>query len=282
MDVKMLDKKYHIDAETDCRCRYVRSDTEYFRLHSHNYYELFLVLKGDVCHIVNSHRQNLKEGQLLFIRDFDVHDYVSGDGNYFEFINLAFEKEIFDALSAYLGKGFPKDELVSSKLPPMVYLSKAKMEELFFRLTELNQGMDKDIVKTKMKILLSDIFTKYFFNFSENKTEIPVWLEITYEKMKKPLNFIAGIERMYEISGKSREHLSRSLKAYYGISPSEMIVDLRLEYSANLLMTSNLSVADICFECGFENLSWFYKQFKKRYGIAPCRYRKSMLESKNN
>ena len=50
---KMLDAKDHVDAQSGCLCRYVRSDTEYFRPHNHNYYELFLVLKGDVCHIIN-------------------------------------------------------------------------------------------------------------------------------------------------------------------------------------------------------------------------------------
>lgn len=277
MDVKMLDKKYHIDEETDFRCRYIRSDTEYFRLHNHNYYELFMVLKGEVCHLINSHRQNLKEGQILFIRDFDVHDYVSSDGNYFEFINIAFTKETFLELAEFLGEGFPKDDLISSMLPPMVQLSKTKRDEIFFRLTELNQGTDKRIANTKMRVLVFEIFTKYFLNFSEDKTDIPMWLEITYEKMKNPQNFVLGLEKMYEISGKSREHLSRSLKEYYGVSPSEMINDLRLEYSANLLITSNLSATDICYECGFENLSWFYKQFKKKYGVAPAEYRKNML-----
>lgn len=80
---------------------------------------------------------------------------------------------------------------------------------------------------------------------------------------------------MYEISGKSREHLSRSLKNYYGVTPSEFIADLRLEYAVNLLLTSNLSVTDICFESGFENLSWFYKQFRQKYGETPADYRKN-------
>ena len=34
---KMLDAKDHVDAQSGCLCRYVRSDTEYFRPHNHNY-----------------------------------------------------------------------------------------------------------------------------------------------------------------------------------------------------------------------------------------------------
>jgi len=80
---------------------------------------------------------------------------------------------------------------------------------------------------------------------------------------------------MYEISGKTREHLTRKLKAYYNITPTEFVNELKLEYCANLLLTSNLPVVDVCYSCGFENLSWFYKIFRKKYGITPSKYRKN-------
>ena len=95
--------------------------------------------------------------------------------------------------------------------------------------------------------------------------------------MKKPQNFIAGSTRMYELCGKSREHLSRTLKQYYNITISEFVNDLRLEYSANLLLTSNLSVVDIAYESGFENISWFYKAFERKFSTTPLKYRKSNL-----
>ena len=116
---------------------------------------------------------------------------------------------------------------------------------------------------------------KYFFDYKEDKVKIPLWLEITVEKMKKPENFVKGIQRMYEISGKSREHLSRSLKKDYNTTIQDFVNTLRLEYCINLLSHSNLSVTDICFECGFENVSWFYKVFEKKYGTSPSKYRKN-------
>lgn len=277
MEPKMLDAKYHLNIDTGYKCRYVKSDTEYFRPHNHNYYELFMVLRGEVCHIINNKEQNLKEGHLLFIRDFDIHDYKSADGNYFEFINLAFSKESFLELAEYLGTGFPANTLLKAKMPPLINLSPSKKEELFFSLTELNQNMENEVASAKMRTMLCEIFTKFFMNYSEKKTDIPFWLETTCERMKKPRNFIAGTERMYELSGKSREHLSRSMKKYYGITVSEFITGLRLEYSASLLLSSNLSATDICFECGFENVSWFYKIFANKYKTTPVKYRKKYI-----
>lgn len=274
MDIKMLDCKNHVDLETGCLCRYVKSDTEYFRQHYHNYYELFMVLKGETCHVVNGKEQLLKEGQILFIRDFDIHDYKSADGNYFEIVNLAFTKETFLSLFEYLGEGFPSEKLLKASFPPMVNLSQREKEKLFYSFMELNQSSDKATVKLKARTLILNIFIQYFMNYSEKESDIPLWLEMTWEKMKNPKNFIAGVEKMYEISGKSREHLCRSLKTYYNITPSALVADLRLEHSVNLLLTSNLSVTDICYECGFENISWFYKMFVKKFGMTPVSYRK--------
>ena len=174
----------------------------------------------------------------------------------------------------YLGAGFCGEKLLNTPMPPVVTLSPVKKEKLFFQLTELNESSNKELAKTKAKILILNIFNEYFSDYSEKENNIPLWLEITCEKMKKPQNFIAGAEKMYEISGKSREHLSRCLKKWYNTSPTEMITDLRLEYASRLLLTSNLHVTDICYECGFENLSWFYKQFCKKFSMTPVEYRK--------
>lgn len=274
METKMLDYNIHTDAETGVLCRYVKSDTEYFRPHYHNYYEIFMVLKGEPVHKINGKEQLLHEGQILFMRDFDVHDYKSKDGNSFEIVNLAFTRETLFELIEYLGNGFPADRFLKADMPPTVNLSKKEKEMLFYSLMEINKGADKAVVKLKTRAMLAKIFTEYFVEYEEKESNIPLWLEMTYEKMKNPKNFIAGAERMCEISGKSREHLSRSLKKYYNTAPSALICNLRLEHSANLILASNLSVTDICYECGFENLSWFYKQFVKKFGITPAEYRK--------
>ena len=274
MNVKMLDAKNHIDADSGCLCRYVRSDTEYFRLHCHNYYELFLVVKGEVCHIVNGKEQQLKEGQLLFIRDFDVHDYVRGNDNYFEFLNLAFSRETFSSMTEFLGEGFPADSLLATPYPPLVTLSPSDKEKLSYSLIELHRNSDKAQIRMNARALLISIFTGYFHRYTEGTTHIPTWLAVTYEKMKEPGNFILGASRMYELSGRSREHLTRCMQQYYHTTPTALVTDLRLEYAANLLLISNLKATDICYECGFENLSWFYKVFAAKYQVTPAEYRR--------
>ena len=55
----------------------------------------------------------------------------------------------------------------------------------------------------------------------------------------------------------------------------DYINDLRLNYWANCLLNSDAPILDICYECGFENVSWAYTLFKQKYGMSPLKYRKN-------
>ncbi len=275
-DVKMLDKKKHIDAASGFRLRYVKSSTEYFRPHCHNYFELCLMINGKCKHMINNTIQLLSEGYLLLIRDFDIHDYAGTGDNEFQFLNLSFEIDTLRGAFDYLGDGFNYGALLTAEYSPCVILSQHEKMKLFYSLMELNSIKDSRLAKTQMRALLLNIFIKYFQKYSEKESDIPLWLEILYEKMKKPENFIHGSERMLELSGKTREHLSRSMQKYYNITPTAYINELKLNYAINLMYSSNLSITDICYECGFSNISWFYKLFEREYGISPAKFKRSI------
>ncbi len=281
MKSKMLDEIYHVNGKTGFLCRYIKSDTERFVPHYHNYYEIFLMLKGDARHIVNDTEHILTPGNLLFIRDFDCHEYIRKNNEKFDFINLAFKKSEFDSMCDFLGENFDPGFLLGLERPPAVLLTESEKNKVYFSLSELINTEDIPLVRIKFKKLLLDLFTTFFLNYKPLRTDIPLWLEVTYEKMKKPQNFISGIERMYEISGKSREHISRCLRRYYNTTPTDLICDLRLNHCANMLLSSNLSITDICYECGFDNISWFYKIFLKKYKMPPGQYRREHMWQRN-
>ena len=92
--------------------------------------------------------------------------------------------------------------------------------------------------------------------------------------MKHEGNFPFGISRMVELSGKSREHLTRSMRKYMGQSPSEFVNDLRLNYIANMLRNSNHSVLDIILDSGFNTVSHASTLFREKYGMSMSEFRK--------
>lgn len=71
----------------------------------------------------------------------------------------------------------------------------------------------------------------------------------------------------------SKMQLYRKLKSLTAMTPGEFIRHLRLKATARLLTTTSLTVSEIFFRTGFNNQSYFFREFKKRYNCAPNEYR---------
>jgi len=278
MEPKLLTADRFVDAATGFSYRYVYSDTEYFRPHYHDYYEIFLLLDGEVIHCVNGERLPLKQGALVFIRPADTHDYLLREGDQFSMLNITVSAETVRELFGYLGDGFCADRLLGAKLPPQLQLPALGFDYILSQMTAIRtiDAQDTKRLKTAMRILLFRIFTRFFADFEEERdSEIPPWLSTLCGEMKKNGNFTYGIDRMLSLTDKSREHVSRSIKKYMGVTLSEFINDLRLHFIANMLKNSNHDIADIIFESGFGNISWAAELFRKKYGMTMSKYRKN-------
>jgi len=270
-----------IDKENGFTCGLVDVRNEVSRPHSHDYYEFLLIINGVACHIINSKKQVLSEGNLLFIRDFDIHCFEKEKDAVFKYIYIALSKKLFSSILDYMGDDFPIKELLESDAPPMLALTASERESIVSIVSRLDQTNDKPSSRLKIKTLLAELFVRFFADYENKSSDIPAWLENTCEKMKAPANFIAGNKKMLEISGKSREHLTRTMKKYLDMSPNEYVTNLRLDYCIHLLTQTSLPIIDICYACGFENLSWFYKVFEKKYVTTPLKYRKNYIKAKH-
>ncbi|MEO6406025.1 MAG: hybrid sensor histidine kinase/response regulator transcription factor, partial [Ferruginibacter sp.] len=71
----------------------------------------------------------------------------------------------------------------------------------------------------------------------------------------------------------SKMQLYRKLKTLTAMTPGEFIKHLRLKAAAHLLLTTPLNVTEIFYKTGFNNQSYFFREFKKRYNAAPNEYR---------
>jgi AraC family cel operon transcriptional repressor len=91
--------------------------------------------------------------------------------------------------------------------------------------------------------------------------------------MQEPANLRGGVQKMQALAHTSPEHLSRTCRKEMDCTPTQYINNLRLTYAANLLFHSDRPIVDICYEIGLDNLSYFYRIFKQRYGITPAEFR---------
>lgn len=72
--------------------------------------------------------------------------------------------------------------------------------------------------------------------------------------------------------GISNSQLYRKTKQIFDLSPGDLIRTIRLKHAAELLRKNILTVSEICYLSGFNNRSYFYREFKKMYDSTPKNY----------
>jgi len=280
LEAKLLTAQRFVDPEIGCSYRYIYSETERFRPHWHEYYEVFLMLEGSAVHKVNGAAFPLSKGRLVFIRPNDCHDYVVPPNTSASFINITYSSQTVEDVFSYLGDGFPGKRLLKAPYPPEISLSEYEFERFHRRMNDIRalDPNDSQRRKTMLRVLLFDILTRYFSGTAEAREPIPLWLEEMCTAVRKNGGFTQGMDHFLSLTDRSREHVSRSMKKYMGITPSEYINSLRLNYITNMLRDSNHGIAEIIFESGFNNISWASGLFKDKYGMTMSQYRKKMKE----
>ncbi|KZY87485.1 hypothetical protein A3743_14300 [Oleiphilus sp. HI0072] len=77
----------------------------------------------------------------------------------------------------------------------------------------------------------------------------------------------------------SRSQLTRKFKQKYGFSLIEFVLQLRFDDAAKQLAFSKKDITRIALDIGFNNLSHFHRQFKKRFGMTPLSFRNMTAQS---
>ena len=246
--------------------------------HCHDFYEIFLIVSGEMLHSVNGHTKRIGRDTLLFIRPDDIHKYSQGTSDPCVFVRLWVKPEVFDLLTLYMGDSKAIDVLLNDANPFVLSITKAETQHLYKRFYNMLSILETDSVQLmqNLKLLLFELLL-HITNFinQENTTYAYSWLKELCNEMSEIDNFTVGIKRLFELSPTTREHLCRTFKKHLGITPTDYIKNLRLNYAANQLIHTNKKIIDICYDSGFGNLSYFYECFQTTYGVTPKTYRLS-------
>lgn len=87
--------------------------------------------------------------------------------------------------------------------------------------------------------------------------------------MRKNYSYPLTVEAVARRCGVDRSHLFRLFKQHLQLSPQQYLIRLRLNKAEELLQTTSLSVSEVAFSCGFNDLCHFSRLFKRRFGVSP-------------
>ncbi|MAX26342.1 MAG: hypothetical protein CMJ19_17760 [Phycisphaeraceae bacterium] len=240
--------------------------------HGHDYPEIFWLTHGQCEHRINKQAMTLTMGALVLMRPSDFHGLYAIRGRRFSFTNLAIEPKYWrKCIRRFVD---PLRTLYDNKpsVPWMTQLSKPELDALMQDARHLAYqahslfNLERFLLNTWSRCVSGQ-------STSHDHSGAPDWLAEARVQIQEPEMFRMGVEAFVDLCGRSHEHVSRVCQKHYGMSPSQLVNQMRLAYAARSLRTSTRSVTEIAMDCGFEAPGRFYTIFRKAYGTTPLKYR---------
>lgn len=264
-----------------------RTHTRYvdFPIHRHNYVEMMIVLSGSITHEIDGEILTLAKGELLLMNKHVSHS-VLRSGKDDIGVNIIMSDRFIDGVTAELagtvfsslikenGKADGAPIYLAFRYGGRKYIENA-IENLLFELTE--KGEDVGIMTGTVSLLLRYLSL-------ENSELLRAMNVISSKDESRRIEILSYVKSSYrtaslgELSEKlylTVPYLSKITKELFGKSFKELVVDERMERALAAFKNTSLSVGDIIRSVGYENESYFHREFKKRYGTTPLSLRKN-------
>jgi len=261
--------------------------------HFHHGYEVILIVKSSGHVYVGNKMVNYNEGEIFMFGEGLVHCFSNDKLS----MNIpeAAHAIIVQFTADFMGKDFfERLELrkVKELLQQSVYGIKfstagSSLIEKFFQF-QPNQQM-------KNLILLLQILEELCLRSSEGALVLTDdirkirYKESDSNKLASIFNYVfenyhhdVDISSAASMACMSKAAFCRYFKRSTHKTFSQFVNEIRINHATKLLIGKEYNITDICYACGFDNVSYFNRQFKILQGISPREYRKVFIERNAN
>ncbi|WP_163379660.1 AraC family transcriptional regulator [Cyclobacterium sp. SYSU L10401] len=258
--------------------------------HFHPEYQLFLVLKGRGTRFVGDDMRTFKAHDLVFSGPNLPHLWRN-DQEYFEkdsqlmthgivvyfpenFIGRELlQKEEFEELQGLLGKASLGLEILGE--------TNEKIRPLLINLLD-QKGLEKIIGLLRILLLMArstevnPIVQAGYVN--ANKESEKDRMSRVYAFVMDHFQQAIKLEEVAGLINMSSSSFSRYFKSRMNKSFSDFLSEVRISHACKLLHKENLNISEVSYECGFNTLSNFNRQFKEKMNMTPLAYKKDFMQ----
>lgn len=253
--------------------------------HYHHEHEIILMVNGKGTGFIGNGLTSFSPGTLAMIGAHTPHVWLCYKEYYQNNPELVAEAIVVKFRESFLGNtlvelpGAARIKALFEKSRHGILFEGSEFDHLKEKLKKIPKLDDFDRILLLLEVL--NLFSKTANGFIVSAT-LPNTMnsDKEFSKIDKILKFITSnfsrkitIEEVAEIASLSPTSFCRYFKSKT-LKPFTLFVnEIRVEYAAKLLIETNRSVSEICYESGFNQLSNFYKQFADFKEMTPKQYR---------
>ncbi|WP_050637496.1 AraC family transcriptional regulator [Candidatus Stoquefichus sp. SB1] len=260
--------------------------------HYHKDMELNYIYEGTCTFIINGKEVTMTQGDLCILDTNVIHSATSYKSAHDIVINIVFKKEFFNSvfLSRLSQKGIITTFLLNA-------ISKNRQHNQYiifntqnnFKLHTLIQFLlceyfgpsrcFNELMQTYVSAIFLELINTLYDSQDTNYND-----KMSQETLIPILNYIeenythCKLEDVSKKFGYNPNYLSNLLKKKTGMSFIEIKTAQQLTEGAFLLTNSQLTINEIVYKVGCNNINYFYKKFHAMYGMTPKEYRNTANE----
>lgn len=256
-----------------------------YPIHNHPEYELNLILGMSGSRIVGDSTERYFDADLVLIGPYIYHKW-DGDasllagGQPYRVITIQFGMDLFNAHLLQKGRFFKIRQMLDDSRRGIKFsgqtLSEASLLMLsltqdkdFTNIIEFLSLLDLLSRSAERTFLASEGFTPQSFKSDNNRIKIAYGAILRY--FTNASLKIGDIAKMVNMGESAFSHF---FQKYTNKSFTQFLIDVRIGHACKLLLDTDDTIKEICFQSGFNNLSNFNRLFRKYRGSTPVEYRK--------
>jgi AraC-like DNA-binding protein/quercetin dioxygenase-like cupin family protein len=250
-------------------------------LHSNNYAQVCYIAQGAYRYTIAGKEEVFRQGEFYYIgRDVPFTGYLEQEDMVVVYLCMA--NEFFDAKRA---SEFHKNFINPQGISLVRFLpgssDKKKAEVLVNAiLSECSKGLpgSSPIITGLLERLLYYLQKEY-----EARITMQTAKDAERQRFDAVCQYLdehyadASLRSLVELFGRHINYYNRLIRKYSGLGFSQYLQEIRMAKALILLKSSDESVEKIVWKLGYENPSYFYRLFAKKYHLPPAEYRRRVL-----
>ena len=233
-----------------------------YHTHMHTYYEMTLYEPFDGTVAVNDRDFDMRTRSCILIAPSDFHRIRVDAARGARYIKIGFESDVPDRSyregGSIVWQGIEQDDFLVSLFEE---IQKQRQDERYVR--HLVNAAIAALTRQGERVLRAESGTGYGLAVSA--------VRMLHESFDEGITQ-SSVARQLSVSP---QYLSRVFRRTMQMSFCDYLCELRLKRATKLLVETDRSVTDICFDCGYGTLSHFLRSFKAAYGVSPGAYRRA-------
>ncbi len=228
------------------------------REHAHACSELILIKKGSCTVHAGPHTLQAGTGDMITMPAHQVHDQTAEEPI----------ETVFCGFNAPASLTFSDPHVIP--LPDSAFIEKCMMLLVSIRLNQLQAA--EDAADTVFSAVLKQL--RHQHSLHEEQKTIPPMLRVTLRYIDDNLDKPLLIKELADHMHMSVSHLQILFREHLDTSPLQYLNTQRMQAAKFALQTPYLSVKEVAAICGYPDVNYFIRTFRKIHGMPPGQWRK--------